>query len=80
MAINGRKLLDVDYCIATSGIAGPTGGSDVKPVGTIWICVAGPTGCNAKKFNFGDDRVRNIKITGLTGLNMLRQMLLKINK
>lgn len=80
MAINGRKLLNVDYCIATSGIAGPTGGSIEKPVGTIWICVAGPDAIHAKKFNFGDDRVRNIKITCLTGLNMLRQMLLKINK
>jgi len=80
MAQNGRKILDVDYCIATSGIAGPTGGSDEKPVGTIWICVAGPDGFQAKKFNFGDNRARNIKITGLTGLNMLRQMLLKINK
>ena len=80
MAVNGLKLLNVDYCIATSGVAGPSGGSDEKPVGTIWICVAGPDGIQAKKFNFGDDRVRNIKITYLTGLNMLRQMLLKINK
>jgi nicotinamide-nucleotide amidase len=80
MAMNGRKLLNVDYCIATSGIAGPSGGSEEKPVGTIWICVAGPDTIHAKKFNFGDDRARNIKITGLTGLNMLRQMLLKINK
>ena len=80
MATNGRKLLNVDYCIATSGVAGPTGGSTEKPVGTIWICVAGPDTIHAKKFNFGDDRVRNIRITGLTGLDMLRQMLLKINK
>lgn len=79
MAINGRKLLNVDYCIATSGIAGPSGGTKEKPVGTIWICVAGPNAIQAKKFNFGDDRARNIKITYLTGLNMLRQMLLKIN-
>lgn len=80
MATNGRKILNVDYCIATSGVAGPTGGSDEKPVGTVWICVAGPDAVYAKKFNFGDDRARNIKITGLTGLNMLRRMLLKINK
>ena len=80
MATNGRKLLNVYYCIATSGVAGPTGGSTEKPVGTIWICVAGPDTIHAKKFNFGDDRVRNIRITGLTGLDMLRQMLLKINK
>lgn len=80
MAQNGRKLLNVDYCIATSGIAEPSGGTKEKPAGTIWICVAGPDTFKAKKFNFGDDRARNIKITYLTGLNMLRQMLLKINK
>src|SRR5690606_13886505 len=79
MAQNGREILNTDYCIATSGIAGPTGGSEEKPVGTVWICVAGPDGVSAKKFNFGNDRARNIKITALTGLNMLRCMLLKIN-
>lgn len=79
MAQNGRKILNTDYCIATSGVAGPTGGSEEKPVGTVWICVAGPDGISVKKFNFGDDRARIIKITALTGLNMLRCMLLKIN-
>jgi len=79
MAQNGRKLLNVDYCISTSGVAGPTGGSEEKPVGTVWICVASSDGISVKKFNFGDDRARNIKITALTGLNMLRCMLLKIN-
>lgn len=79
MAQNGRKILKIDYCIATSGIAGPTGGSEEKPVGTVWICVAGPDSISVKKFNFGDNRARVIKITALTGLNMLRCMLLKIN-
>ncbi len=79
MAQNGRKLLNVDYCISTSGVAGPTGGTEEKPVGTVWICVASSDGISVKKFNFGDDRARNIKITALTGLNMLRCMLLKIN-
>lgn len=79
MAKKGRKILKTDYCIATSGIAGPTGGNEEKPVGTVWICVAGPDGILVKKFNFGNDRARNIKITALTSLNMLRCMLLKIN-
>ena len=79
MAENGKKKLNVDYCVATSGVAGPSGGSEEKPVGLVWICVAGPSGVSVKKFNFGDDRARTIKITALTGLNMLRCMLLKIN-
>ncbi len=79
MAVNGRTILNVDYCIATSGVAGPTGGTLDKPVGTIWICVAGPNEVITKKCAFGDDRARNIKMTALTGLNMLRRMLLEIN-
>lgn len=79
MAVNGRTILNVDYCISTSGVAGPTGGSPEKPVGTIWICVAGPNEVITKKCTFGEDRARNIKMTALTGLNMLRRMLLEIN-
>ena len=79
MAINGRSILQVDYCISTSGVAGPTGGTSEKPVGTIWIAVSGPNGVVTKKCLFGEDRARNIKMTALTGLNMLRRILLEIN-
>jgi nicotinamide-nucleotide amidase len=72
MATSARKLLNCTYALATSGIAGPTGGSDEKPVGTVWIAVAGPGGVNARHFLFGNNRDRNIHISALAALNMLR--------
>ncbi len=80
MAEGGRKALGVDYCIAASGIAGPNGGTEDKPVGTVWIGIAGPEGTSAQKFLFGDQRDRNIERTVLTALNLLRCEVLKINK
>ena len=79
LALGGQAILGVDYCLSTSGIAGPTGGSDEKPVGTIWIGLAYPGGVYAKKFNFGNHRGRNIERTVLTALNLLRCKLMGIN-
>lgn len=79
MAEGGREALGVDYCIAASGIAGPNGGTEDKPVGTVWIGIAGPNNTLAQKFLFGDQRDRNIERTVLTALNLLRCELLKIN-
>lgn len=75
MAKGVRSKLKTDYSIATSGVAGPTGGSEEKPVGTVWIAVATPTGTIAKKYLFGHDRGRNIEISANTALNMLRKQL-----
>lgn len=72
MAEGGRAALGVDFCIAASGIAGPGGGTEDKPVGTVWIGIAGPNGTLAKKFLFGDNRERNILRTVQTALNLLR--------
>lgn len=58
MAEGVRNLLHTDYAIATSGIAGPTGGTIDKPVGTVWIAWATPTGTDAKCFHFGAARER----------------------
>ena len=58
MAEGVRTLLHTDYAIATSGIAGPTGGTIDKPVGTVWIAWATPTGTDAKCFHFGAARER----------------------
>ena len=76
MALEIRSLLNTDYSIASSGIAGPGGGNDEKPVGTVWLAVAGPNGVNAKKFQFTHNRERNIEISSLTALNMLRKELI----
>ena len=58
MAEGVRNLMHTDYAIATSGIAGPTGGTIDKPVGTVWIAWATPTGTDAKCFHFGAARER----------------------
>lgn len=60
MALGVRKLMNVDWAIATSGIAGPTGGTEEKPVGTVWIAWAGPEGVESREFRFGKDRDKNI--------------------
>ena len=77
MAVEARKIMNSDYAIATSGIAGPTGGTIEKPVGTVWIAVAGPESVISKLFNFANHRERNIIRSSQTALNMLRLELIK---
>ena len=76
MAIGAIADFETDYSIATSGILGPGGGSDEKPVGTIWIAVASGSGVISEKIRLGKSRRRNAKITALTSLNMLRKYIL----
>jgi nicotinamide-nucleotide amidase len=78
MAVNGREILGVDMCISTSGVAGPDGGSDEKPVGTIWIAIASNENVFSKQFYFGNSRERNIEMTVLTALNLARCKILGI--
>ncbi len=80
MAEGVQKKFKTDYAIAVSGVAGPEGGSAEKPVGTTWIAIAGPGGVSAKRYSFGNDRLRNIRVASLTALNSLRLMILKESK
>lgn len=77
MAEGARFKFHTDYAMATSGIAGPDGGTPEKPVGYTWIAVAGPEGTFAKAYQFGEHRGRNITRSALTALNLLRIMILK---
>ncbi|MBR6161278.1 MAG: competence/damage-inducible protein A [Bacteroidales bacterium] len=74
MALNAMGLFDVDYTIATSGIAGPDGGTAQKPVGTVWIAIATPVRLITKEFHFGSrtGRQQIVERAAHAALNMLR--------
>ncbi|MCR4680572.1 MAG: competence/damage-inducible protein A [Bacteroidales bacterium] len=74
MALNAMGLFDVDYTIATSGIAGPDGGTPEKPVGTVWVAVATPVRLITHEFRFGSrmGRKQIIERAARAALNMLR--------
>lgn len=75
MANNVRKLLDVDYSVAVSGIAGPSGGTKEKPIGMVWIAVANNKKTIAQCFYFGSGRKRVIERTSEMALLMLYQLI-----
>ena len=73
MAKGVRDKMKTDYAVATSGVAGPDGGSDEKPVGTVWIAFASEHKVVSKKFLFEKNRERNIRRAALAALSMLRK-------
>jgi nicotinamide-nucleotide amidase len=78
MAKNAQNKLGVDYCISTTGIAGPGGGTDEKPVGLVYIGLALPNGqVEVKKCNFHGTRDQVIERTAYTAFNMVRLALEK---
>lgn len=76
MAEGARKVLGTTYSLATSGIAGPTGGTEEKPVGTVWIALAHPEGVITRKLQLAGTRMQNIHMTSLASINLLRRFLL----
>ena len=71
-----RAIFNTDFAISVSGIAGPSGGTYEKPVGTTWIAIATPARTLALKFLFGDHRGRNIQRAAISALSLLRKELI----
>jgi nicotinamide-nucleotide amidase len=76
MATAIKEKFGSTYGIATSGIAGPGGGSIEKPVGTVWVAISGPKGTKASVYSMGDNRGRTVHRTALVALDLLRKELL----
>ena len=79
MAVGVKKRMGTDYAVSTTGIAGPDGGTEEKPVGTVWIAVSGKNEVITKKFNFWHNRERNILRSTQSALNLLRCLIMKEN-
>ncbi len=71
MAEGVRRLTHSDFSVATSGIAGPGGGSEEKPVGTVWIGVSSNKGTETFRLRFNSDRKRNIERFSSSALHIL---------
>lgn len=77
MAAGVREALKTDWSIALSGVAGPDGGTPEKPVGTVWMAIAGPGGVRSVLGQFPSTRDLVIKRSAYAALNMLRKALLQ---
>jgi nicotinamide-nucleotide amidase len=76
MAKGALKQLKTDFVIVTSGIMGPDGGSENKPVGLVWIAVANKEKIETEQYHFRFDRARNIEMTAIAALNKVRKFIL----
>lgn len=77
MADNVRENFNSDIGVATSGIAGPEGGTEDKPVGIVWIGISDENGTKARRFSFAKNRMINIEASARVALNMVRQRLIE---
>ena len=75
MASGAIKAFKSDYSIAVSGVAGPDGGTEDKPVGTVWIAIANSKKAKGKKYQFGNKRIQNIERSVTSALIMLFKLL-----
>lgn len=78
MASGVLSRYGTDVSLATSGVAGPGGGSEEKPVGTVWIAIALKDRIYSKKYLFGGNRDRNIEQSSIMAISLLRKLILGI--
>lgn len=78
MARGIRRKSGSDIALAVTGVAGPDGGTEEKPVGTVYLALAGPSDCKAKHYKFFGDRDRIRAITAFTAMDWLRRYLLSV--
>lgn len=76
MVTGSLKTLQTDYAVAVSGILGPDGGSDEKPTGTVWIAAGSKKELKTLKMHFRFDRMRNMQLTAIYALNLLRTVII----
>jgi nicotinamide-nucleotide amidase len=77
MASGVRELTGSNFSVATTGIAGPGGGSEEKPVGTVWVGVSSEEGTETFKIQYKGDRIRNIERFAAFALNKIREKIIK---
>ena len=76
MAMGARRRFKSDWAIATTGVAGPGGGTETHPVGLIYVAVAGPDSCKSLELRLGKRRESNMDMASFAGLNLLRKEIL----
>lgn len=78
MARGTQQLMEANFGIATTGVAGPSGGTEQTPVGTVWIGIATPSGVSSQCFHFGKGRRKVISQATQAAYEMLRDALVTI--
>jgi competence/damage-inducible protein CinA-like protein len=80
MAQAARNLANATYGIATTGYAGPSGGTEAEPVGTIYLAIAKPDGTRCTRLRYGADRYRNRTLATQSSLDLLRKTVLETSR
>lgn len=80
MVKGALKLLQTDIAVSVSGVAGPTGGTPEKPVGTVWLAVGNADVIQTQVLHIGKDRLKNIQYSAVRAMDMIRRFLLEQEK